>query len=609
MEFHASHAPGRSRHRQRILLTTPYGPYDLAWGTDPLDSMNARLARGHGVFGWHSHQHAFGLYLIAENLDHPVTVLENPRWEDFLREIESGYDIIGIQLKSIAMPKVARMLEAVAERAPQAIRVVGGYGVGSLGQPVPGDGAKAAATVKRLAHHLCRDEGVRFMRQLLGDPPLEGGMSQRHIPRAGASCPNLLPFEFKYPLFLVGLGCPTACDFCGTSAFFRHKKIKVAEPEQIYRHMRARSSGLQGRAGYFGLFDEDIFIEPEFVRELGRLIRSDRRTWHYRWFGFGSIRTLSPWEPEELRSCGAGSLWIGVESFVQSGCRARTYAKLQGTRPVEEIFDGLSRCGISTVGSMILGLDEHTPDNIGEDIERFIALRPTFYQIAPLTPCPGTRLYSRLLAEGRIMDHYQWSDGHIWKDGVYRLANFENGAIKPWYDRAYEALAMRNGPPILQMLEINLRAFETFRNASDPFLRFHGEQSRNAATALRWTLEAVRVRPPSPEVLARAESLEQMAQSLLGKGRLIERALTPLAHAWFHWRMRNAKPVGPRGAVSDMPVRWSYYGLPGRDGPLVLRKRAINTLLSGVLSRLARASSDETPALGEGSPVSPPTRA
>ncbi|MCZ7687681.1 MAG: hypothetical protein M5U28_56645, partial [Sandaracinaceae bacterium] len=65
-----------------------------------MDLMTARLARDQDVLPLSGKLPAWGLHLIAENLEAPTRVLESPRWEDFLQELSNGYDVIGIQLKT-----------------------------------------------------------------------------------------------------------------------------------------------------------------------------------------------------------------------------------------------------------------------------------------------------------------------------------------------------------------------------------------------------------------------------------------------------------------------------------------------------------------------------
>ena len=56
------------------------------------------------------------------------------------------------------------------------------------------------------------------------------------------------------------------------------------------------------------------------------------------------------------------------------------------------------------MGSTIIGLEEHTPENIDQVIERAVRHRTDFHQFMLYTPLPGTPLHAELSAEGRIWD-------------------------------------------------------------------------------------------------------------------------------------------------------------------------------------------------------------
>ena len=68
-----------------------------------------------------------------------------------------------------------------------------------------------------------------------------------------------------------------------------------------------------------------------------------------------------------------------------------------------DAIDKIQSRGVSVCGCFIVGLDADTPaifDELRDFIERSRLLE---VQITVLTPFPGTRLYDRLLAEGRLL--------------------------------------------------------------------------------------------------------------------------------------------------------------------------------------------------------------
>jgi hypothetical protein len=363
--------------------------------------------------------------------------------------------------------------------------------------------------------------------------------------------------EVNLPAILVSLGCPSACDFCNTSAFFHHKKSLIATPAQVYDFMKHHQKRLGEDRITFILFDEDLFLDPAYVRELGRLIRSDRKTWGFRWITFGSVKALEQFTPRELRECGVEGIWIGVESgLVEHQSDDGGYAK-RGTQNPVELFEQLRHHGIETIGSMILGLDFHTPDNIERDIDYFVSLKPTFYQIGPIRPCPGTKLFRQMKRQGRLTQDYNWEHFHLWEETSHKPVHFEQGGIRQYYDLAHEKLRSQLGSPVLQIFEANLLAHETLRGADSEFLRYQAELSLETVRRLQPVIQALALNPASPKVLARTRSLLARAAPHLEGDRWSQRAFRRVAGRVVGWRMGMAAPriTGPYAP----PVQRTQY--------------------------------------------------
>ncbi|MFW6051079.1 MAG: B12-binding domain-containing radical SAM protein [Myxococcota bacterium] len=564
---------GRGGRRERVLLTTPFGPYETRWGEAPTDLLGARLARGDDILRRSSHLPTWALHLIAENVSNPCTVLEFPAWDDFVRELGEGYDVVAIELKSIHMRRVVRMMRAVRERSPGTRIVIGGYGVGALRDGMPGDEEGLAAYVLANADHLCRSEGVRFMRELLGDAPYDRPITQYHLPHARVRpMQGHSPVDIRLPAILVSLGCPSACDFCNTSAFFHHKKQTIATPAQVYDFMKHHQKRLGEDRITFILFDEDIFLDPEYVRELGRLIRSDPATWGFRWISFGSIGALQQYTPRELRECGVEGIWIGVESsLVDHGSDDLGYSKRGSTEPTE-LFAQLRQHGIQTIASMILGLDFHTPDNIEQDIEYFVGLEPTFYQIGPIRPCPGTKLYRQMRRQGRLMKNYDWEHFHLWEEISHKPLHFEQGGIRPYYDLAHERLRAELGSPVVQIFQANLLAHETFRDADTEFLRFQAELSLQTVRRLAPIVQGLAANGPAPAARTRARDLLARAERHLREDGPLLGAVRAVVGRVLAWRMGRPQEMEATPRMHAPDPFWAYFD--GTGAPPCIKTRA-----------------------------------
>ncbi len=539
----------------RVLITNAYGPYDLKWGQSPSDLLGARLARGHKMLERASILPTWALYMIAENIPNPTTVMEYPSWEDFMSEIREGYDLVCIETKTMQVPRIARMVKAIRATSPKTKVLLGGYGVSTLQEGVPSDPEQCRPYLLENVDYFCRTEGVSFMRHLLDDPEPNRPITQYTLPPAA-----LHPYGFKglqgnLPAILVSLGCPSACDFCNTSAFFHYKKVSVASPAQVYDFMKHHQRTLKKDNIIFVLFDEDIFLDPPFVRELGRLIRSDKKTWGFRWISFGSMRALQAFTPTELRECGVCGIWIGVESGLTDDNENKAdYAKRKTAITPTELFANLRAVGIQTIGSMILGLDFHTKDNIEKDIDFFVSLRPTLYQIGPIRPCPGTKLYKLMTKQGRVKSNYGWEDFHLWEANTHTFVNFSADEIRHWFEVIHDRLKMKNGSPVLQMFECRLLAHDTFCNDANPFLRHQAKLERGNIRALYPVMKALQFVAPSPAVAARAKALLEHADKILASDNLVlstfRKVASPLVTAGI-WRLERKHQPTPAQWAPD----------------------------------------------------------
>ncbi|MEW5735226.1 MAG: alpha/beta fold hydrolase [Thermodesulfobacteriota bacterium] len=548
----------------KVLLTNSIGPYEKGWGEDMFDLFSARLTRGQGPFSLSSTFNALALHLIAENLKAPVSVLEWPTERALARELLKGYDYVGIQVFTIHIPRIARMVRLIKKIAPDARIVLGGYGVAALYNPPPNDPENLAGYLLDNAFAVCRDEGVRFFRRLLGEDP-DAPIRQLSVPLADNRLARMGETAAAFPVSstLVSLGCPNGCEFCNTSAFFGYRKIRVAEPEDVLASIKSALARVPrgGPPLFHMLWDEDLLEDPSFVRRLGELLFREGLLSRVVLSSFASMRSLSRISAEELAACGVGSLWIGVESkFEETITSVHRFEKRRGA-DIAATFADLRRFGITVIASNIIGLDFHTRENLLEDLEYFVSLRPDMYQVAPLNPCPGTRLFERIQEEERLSESYGFNNVKIWTSGSFRHPNLDEEDIQRAFDLLHQKLYLKNGPSVLSLLDAQLAGLRTAMHHRDPRMgqraRTYFLQARQSAALFA----ALRSLSPSPDVSARVDSVEKKYHRLVGpftgRDRFMQGVvLRKLSH-------------GAEEAGRDKPVERPYvlFQYPGNGGP------------------------------------------
>jgi haloalkane dehalogenase len=559
---------------KRILLTNPYGPYALEWGENQYDILESRLQRGQGPFTLKSHTHCLALYLIAENIKAQTTVLEYPHLDEYEEELRKGYDYLGIQLIALTIEKVARMIGIARHVAPQTKIVIGGYGVLNLYDPPPGETDGNAEYILKEADYLCREEGVQFMRKVIGDEPIDRPIAQKYLPRGAAYFPGAEGFADRSTgMALVALGCPNGCEFCCTSAMFKKQKTYVATPEETFETIKHNCRRNGGRATSTSLLDEDLLLNPDYVRALGKLIQEDTefglRKLSY--FCFGDLRSLTQYSMEDLLELGVDNIWIGVESSIEDVVTSEHKIAKRACDDVKSTFRAMEEYGLGATASMVLGWDFHTHDNIEKDIDYFIDLNPSTYQITFLTACPGTDLYNRMKEAGRINPRLTYHDIQQCNDGTFIPKNFSVGELKDYFELAHKRLYERNGPSLFRSFAINLNGYETCSMSHRPLLReqkaeFFAERCRRSYPLM----EGIAAHAPTDAVREKVRAVQEKYRRFFGEPtdeqKLYEKGFRDLVG-------RRAEEVKkPRSSAPfDPDVRWTYYD-PAR-GPIPTVKR------------------------------------
>ena len=379
--------------KAKVLLSAVFGPYaqDDEFGSrsiNPMELYHNQVTRVQGVFSPRRFHHTWGIRFIQSNIAAPCTVLDFPTREDFARELkENQYDIVGISAIAVNVWKVKEMCRLARQISPQAAIIVGGHvaAIPELSKMIDAD-------------HIVMGEGIAWMRAYLGEdsaaplrhPTLSTGFDFRVM---GVRVPDRF---VSASTVIASAGCMMGCNFCSTSAFFGGKGNVVnflKSGDEIYRVMEAAESfhRVQG----FSIMDENFLLQKERALELKELMEKGRKSWTISIFS--SANAIRQYSIEELLELGVTVIWLGLES------PSANYAKLKGADTMK-LCRELQDNGITVLGSTIIGLEHHTPENIMEDIEHAVAHETDFHQFMLYTPVPGTPLYREMSEQDRLLD-------------------------------------------------------------------------------------------------------------------------------------------------------------------------------------------------------------
>ena len=468
--------------RARVLFSSVFGPYaqDDDFGSrtiNPMELYHNQVTRAQGSFSLRRFHRSWGILMIQENISAPCAVLDFPTREAFARELtEHSYDVVGISSIIVNVGKAREMCRMVRKLSPQSTIVVGGH-VAAL----PG--------IERIldADHIVKGDGIAWMRSYLGEDPTA---PIRHP--ALSSGFDLRVMGIKIPdgadtsaTIVSSVGCPMGCNFCTTSAFFGGKgKMLNLYPtgEEIFQLMEEaeRSRHVQS----FFIMDENFLLQRQRAMDLLARMKAAGKSWSFNIFS--SANAIRKYSYEELVELGIASIWVGLESAKSN------YSKLDGADTLKMSRE-LREHGIVLLGSTILGLEHHTPENIVEDIDRAIAHQTDLHQFMLYTPVPGTPLYSEMEETGRLIEDIDLADIH----GQDRF-NFRHAAISREDSRRFLDLAFRrdfeqNGPSLFRICRTAFQGWKRYKDHPDLRVRerFHREAKmlRHAYAGVLWAME------------------------------------------------------------------------------------------------------------------------
>jgi hypothetical protein len=493
----------------KLLLSSVFGPFavDDSYGRkeNRMELFHNQVTREQGIFSYRFNHHSFGLYLMAENIHLPATVLDFPSLEEFKIELRKGYDYVGISFIVPNVEKARKMAEVVRAESPGTKILLGGHGVSIQGidRLIPHD-------------HICRGDGVVFLRRLFGeevDRPVSHPLMHSSFNRKlmGVQLPK------SSGVLMPGVGCPNKCRFCCTTHFFGDYQPFLSTGQEIFDVCRRYEEQLG--VTDFGVLDENFLKNRARALELLECIERENKLYT---FGiFSSAETLqSLGDLDALVRLGVHFVWIGVES------EREAYAKNAGT-DFHEVVRELRRRGISVMASAILFLEHHDQESIWQDVDYAISLQPDYLQFMQLGPMPGTALYDAYLRDGKILEDVPYSEQHGQDQIWFRHPEFTRASSRDFLKAAFKRDYRKSGASLLRSIDTMIRGTRYALGHSDPRVRRRAE-SFVLTRQMRSFLPAARLFAGNRATADLARRLASEYEALFGRRSLKECALTAM---------------------------------------------------------------------------------
>ncbi|NVN93287.1 MAG: cobalamin B12-binding domain-containing protein, partial [Desulfuromonadales bacterium] len=432
--------------KARVLLSSVFGPYsqDDQYGSrkiNPMELYQNQVTRLQGGFSLRMFHRSFGLMMIQSNIDAPCTLLDFPTLERFEQEISTNsYDVIGISGIIANVGKVAKMCQLIRRHQPGATIVVGGHIANkeALDQLIDAD-------------LIVRGEGIRWYQRYLGQndttpiqhPKVLSGFGSRILGIDISDAP-----ERTAAILIPSVGCPMGCNFCSTSALFGGKGhfINFYETgDELYNVMCEIEQAL--KVSSFFVLDENFLLHKKRSLRLLELMDANNKSWALS--VFSSARVLRSYTMEQLMGLGVSFVWMGLEG------EDNAYDKLKGVDTLA-LVGNLQAHGIRVLGSSILGLENHRPEEMGAIIDYAIRHDTVFHQFMLYTPIPGTPLHEKHQREGNLLPESQFpiADAHGQYRFNYRHPHFKHGEEETFLLDAFRRDFEVNGPSLLRLIRV-----------------------------------------------------------------------------------------------------------------------------------------------------------
>jgi radical SAM superfamily enzyme YgiQ (UPF0313 family) len=262
-----------------------------------------------------------------------------------------------------------------------------------------------------------------------------GSPARRYVSTSGRTLDRIPPIRrdlierrrYLVPnSIVVTRGCPQHCDFCYKDAFFGGGRSFYT---QRVADALAEIDRLPGRHLYF--LDDHLLGDAKFAGALFDGMRGMRRLFQ----GAATVDSILRGNLiERAAEAGLRSIFVGFETLTPSNLTSSNKRQNLG-RDYAAVAKRLHDLGIMINGSFVFGMDDDGPDVFKRTVDWAVEHGITTATFHIQTPYPGTRLFARMQAEGRILtrDWNKYDTRHV----VYQPARLHPAALENGYDWAY----------------------------------------------------------------------------------------------------------------------------------------------------------------------------
>jgi radical SAM superfamily enzyme YgiQ (UPF0313 family) len=548
----------------KILFTSVFKPYGIDdkynRKANRMELFHNQITREQGVFSLRRNHRSYNLYLLAENISVPSTVLDFPSLKRFVKEIKKGYDYIGISFITPNFSKTQKMAELIREHSPNSKIILGGHGtqIPDLEKLIDCD-------------YIVRGEGISWLRKFFGEP-VDAPIKHPLLPAADNKKFMGIPMYDKSVILLSGVGCPNACRFCSTTHLFKFKYIPFLKTAKDLFAVMQRAEKEVGTED-FSIMDENFLKSKQRAIDLLDLMKTHDK--HYYFAIFSSAETIKDLGVKFLFELGIRFVWIGVES------KKDNYEKNKGI-DMKELFLELKNHGISILASTILFQEHHDKETIWEDVDYTLDLRPDFTQFMQLGPLPQTELYKDYKEKGLLREDLPYEEWHGQHQLWFRHPHFTQKESEKYLRKAFQKDYHELGPSVLRVCDTFMQSYNyTQRYLDDPWAKMRNDQLRKHCKELYPVLRVMKPYLPNAKTRQFATKLIAQYKEVFGAKSLQEKFSSQIASAYAFKEFIRLKFLGDMRQPKT--IYTTYHRPSFQLFPEMLRGKSIANLTPNLL--------------------------
>lgn len=225
----------------------------------------------------------------------------------------------------------------------------------------------------------------------------------------------------KIGLVQFSRGCKFNCDFCSIGSFYQCK-VRQKSIDTIVQEIK----GIKEKILFF--IDDNIFLDEESAFKLFEAIKPLKKKWACQ---ISMDVAFHDRMLEAMRDSGCILVLIGFETLNADNLKLMNKVANSRIENYEDAINNIYKHKLMIYATFVLGYDYDTKESIDATLRFAMDHNFAVANFNPLIPMPGTRLYTRLEEEKKLIYSKWWlEDGYKYGDTAYYPVSMSPDELK-----------------------------------------------------------------------------------------------------------------------------------------------------------------------------------